>query len=187
MNLWVPIRLYIVIWRSYDEAAKMAASNGLEMILNDVIVRLGFWRADRGAESRHSLATFCSIKKRRDLLRKGLKWLKTFPTEVCFITKHRWGQSLSLFYQFHLIKPLYTFIKPSWLSQIQYSSIFVSCNGPTKKANARARSCHHLQRVCSLHTRIVRIRTASSSCHMTLVLRILTLPHTCIASGTSLC
>ena len=151
----------------------MAASNRLEMILNDVIVRLGF---DVLKEQKVTIfGNFCSIKKRRGLLRKVLKWLKTFPTEVCFITKHRWGQSFSF-----SIKPLYTFIKLSWLSQIQYSSIFVSCNGPTKKANALARSCHHLQPVCCLHTCIVHIRTATSSCHMTLMLHILTY-HTCVS------
>ena len=158
----------------------MAASNGLEMILNDVIVRLGFEVLKE--EQKVAILWQLSAPLRNV---EGLKGLKTFSTEVCFITKHRWGQSLSLFYQFHLIKPLYTFIKPIWLSQIQYSSIFVSCNGPTKKAKAWARSCHHMQQ--TLRTRIVRIRTVTSSCNMTLVLRILTLPHTCIALGTSLC
>ena len=146
------------IWQSSKNGCNVI---GLEMILNDVIVRLGF---DALKEEQKVAILWQLSAPLRNV--EGLKGLKTFSTEVCFITKHRWGQSLSLFYQFYLIKPLYTFIKPSWLSHIQYSS-----------SNAWAHSCYHLQHICSLHTRIVRILTPTSSCHMTLVLCTLTIAH----------
>ena len=54
------------------------------MILNDVIVRLGF---DALKEEQKVAILWQISAPLRNV--KGLKGLKTFSTEVCFITKHR--------------------------------------------------------------------------------------------------